>query len=134
MAKIVYVTLDGVRYKARVTASNGKWHCIILGPGPLSGKTVKLDETLYTQAATKESGPQIVDGTYTLLAPITGRVMQLNVKAGDEIKKDSCALVIEAMKMENELNVEVSGTLQEVLVQEGDMVESGQELVKIEVS
>ncbi len=134
MAKIVYVTIDGVRYKARVASSAGKWHCIILGPGPLSGKTVTLNDKAYAQMSSQESGPQVADGIYTLVAPITGRVMHINVNAGDEIKKDSCALVVEAMKMENELNVEVTGTVQEVLVQEGDMVETGQVLLKIKTN
>ncbi len=131
MSKIVYVTIDGTRYKAKVTQSEGKLHCIVLGPGPLMGKTITLDENAYAKSATQKSGPAIVDGLYTLVAPITGRVMQINANEGDEIKKDSCALVIEAMKMENELNVEASGTVQEVLVNVGDMVETGQQLVKI---
>ena len=131
MSTIMYVTIDGVRYKARVAKQNGSWHCIVLGPGPLAGKTVSLSAQSYAQATTQASGPQIIDGVYTLLAPITGRVMQVNVQAGEKIEKDSCACVVEAMKMENELNVEVSGVVQEVLVQEGDMVETGQALLRV---
>ena len=129
MSKIVYVTINGTRYKAKVAQSNGTWHCIILGPGPLAGKTVKLDDTAHV--TTQSSGPEVVDGLYTLVAPITGRVMQVNVQPGGSIAKNSCALIVEAMKMENELNVEVGGTVQDVLVQAGDMVETGQVLVKI---
>ena len=131
MSKIVYVTLDGIRYKAKVARSNGTWHCIILGPGPLAGKTVQLDEKTLSQARPQDAGPAIIEGVYTLVAPITGRVMQINVEPGEAIEKGSCAMVIEAMKMENELNVEVSGTVLEVLAREGDMVETGQTLMRV---
>ena len=131
MSKIVYVTIDGTRYKAKVTQSEGKLHCIVLGPGPLTGKTITLDENAYAKSPTPESGPAVVDGIYTLVAPITGRVMQINVREGAQITKDSCAMVVQAMKMENELNVEVSGMVQEVLVNVGDMVETGQKLLTV---
>ena len=133
MSKIIYITIDGVRYKAKVAHYNGTTHCIVLGPGPLAGKTIALN-THHAQATAQSSGPKIIDGMYALVAPITGRVMQVNATAGQKIESGSCALVVEAMKMENELNVEVSGTVSQVLVQEGDMVTTGQFLVKIKTA
>ncbi|MEO0515245.1 MAG: acetyl-CoA carboxylase biotin carboxyl carrier protein [Planctomycetota bacterium] len=53
------------------------------------------------------------------------------VNAGDTIKPDTVVCIIEAMKVFNEIKAEVSGTIVEVLVKNGDAVEFGQPLYKI---
>lgn len=53
------------------------------------------------------------------------------VKVGDSINKDTTVCIIEAMKVMNEIPSEVSGTIKEILVENGDAVEYGQPLFKV---
>jgi hypothetical protein len=60
-----------------------------------------------------------------------GRVLKVLVKAGDEVVAGSPLVVVEAMKMENELSATKSGTVAEVFVAPGATVEGGAKLVEI---
>ncbi len=66
-----------------------------------------------------------------ILAPIQGNVIEVLVKKGSKIKKGDVLLLIEAMKLENEVNAPVDGEVVEVLVQKGQMVTANQVLIKI---
>ncbi|MFO7692956.1 MAG: acetyl-CoA carboxylase biotin carboxyl carrier protein subunit [Vicinamibacterales bacterium] len=71
-------------------------------------------------------------GTQQVLAPMPGRVVKLLVRAGDEVKARQGLVVVEAMKMENELRSPKDGRVIEVLVAEGASVEAGRPLVVVE--
>jgi biotin carboxyl carrier protein len=62
-------------------------------------------------------------------APMPGRVVRVLVRAGQEVQKGTPLVVIEAMKMENELRSPRDGSIAEVLVSAGDTVERGARLV-----
>jgi biotin carboxyl carrier protein len=65
-------------------------------------------------------------------AQIAGRVMSVKVKAGDAVKKGDVLLLLEAMKMENEIKAPGDGVVKEVLVVDGARVAEGETLVVIE--
>jgi biotin carboxyl carrier protein len=71
-------------------------------------------------------------GRQVILAQMPGRVVKIYVKPGDEVKPDQPVLVIEAMKMENELRSAASGIVREVSVTQGSAVEMNAQLVVIE--
>ena len=77
-------------------------------------------------AAGTGSGPQ------RLLAPMPGKVVRVLVKAGDPVVARQPVVVVEAMKMENELRAPRAGAIKDVRCAEGAAVESGQELITIE--
>jgi len=60
-----------------------------------------------------------------------GRVISIKVKEGDSVKIGSPLLVLEAMKMQNEVISNLDGVVREIRVSEGDLVESGDVLVVI---
>jgi biotin carboxyl carrier protein len=64
--------------------------------------------------------------------PMPGRVISIKVKEGDSVKMGSPILVLEAMKMQNEVISNVDGIVREIRVSEGDLVESEDVLVVIE--
>ena len=66
-----------------------------------------------------------------LLAPIQGNVVDIKVKVGDKVNKGDVVLMIEAMKLENEVNANVSGVVSEILVTKGQSVSNKQVLLKI---
>ena len=71
-------------------------------------------------------------GQQRVKAPMPGRVLRVLVKPGDEVAHRQGLVVIEAMKMENELTAPKAGKVTEVAVTEGMSVEAGRLLVVIE--
>jgi biotin carboxyl carrier protein len=78
------------------------------------------------ELATAAAGPQRVT------APMPGKVVKVLVSPGDEVEARQGLVVIEAMKMENELRAPRAGRVREVHVKEGAPVESGRLLVVLE--
>ncbi len=71
-------------------------------------------------------------GTQEIVAPMPGKVVRVLVAAGDEVKVRQGLVVVEAMKMENELRSPKDGRVKEVRVQQGTSVEAGRVLVVVE--
>jgi biotin carboxyl carrier protein len=65
-------------------------------------------------------------------SPMPGKVLQVTAKPGIEVNAGDPLLILEAMKMENVLSAEIAGTVKEVHVKTGDMVEPGKLLVLLE--
>ncbi len=70
-------------------------------------------------------------GTGNILAPLPGTVLELKVKAGDTVKVGDTLLIMEAMKMENNIKSDKEGVVEEVLVSVNDSVLEGDCLVRI---
>jgi len=67
----------------------------------------------------------------TVRSPIPGRLIKLLVKAGDAVVAGQTLVVLEAMKMENELGAPRAGRIAEVRCSEGAAVEAGQDLITV---
>ena len=67
----------------------------------------------------------------TVVAPLPGKVISLKVKAGDKVSAGDEVVVLEAMKMENSITSDVSGYVKQVLVVEGDNVQTDAVLLEI---
>ncbi len=63
---------------------------------------------------------------------MVGKILNIQVKAGDEVQEDDTIIVMEAMKMEIPVVAPVSGTVKEIKVAPGDMVDSEQVLAVID--
>ena len=70
-------------------------------------------------------------GALPLLAPMPGRIVRILVAEGQTVVAGQGLVVMEAMKMENELKAGGTGTVQRVLVESGDRVEKGATLVEL---
>ena len=70
-------------------------------------------------------------GAGTISAPMSGTILKTLVAVGDAVKSGQCVLVLEAMKMENEIFAPVGGTVVSVHVKKGDAVNSNDLLVSI---
>jgi len=70
-------------------------------------------------------------GGGAIKALMPGRIVRVMIRKGDSVRKGTGMLVLEAMKMENEIQAPVDGMVEEVLVEPGQTVESGAELVRI---
>lgn len=83
------------------------------------------------KAAPKAAAPAGAQGAVKVNAPMPGKILKVNVNAGTAVKKGDVLLVLEAMKMENEIKAPKDGTITSVNVNKGDAVESGTLLVTI---
>jgi biotin carboxyl carrier protein len=77
------------------------------------------------------SGGQTTARGETVTAPMPGVVVAIRVKPGDAVKAGQAVVVVEAMKMQNELAVSHDGVVREVLVSERAAVAAGQPLVRV---
>jgi biotin carboxyl carrier protein len=68
------------------------------------------------------------EGRQQIVAPMPGKVVRLLLKAGDHVEDGQGLLVVEAMKMQNEIRSPKSGTVERVLVKEGQPVNAGEVL------
>ena len=73
-----------------------------------------------------------VEGKQLIAAPMPGKVLKVLVKLGDEVKEGQGLVVVEAMKMENELKSPKAGKVVELPAREGTAVEINAKLVVVE--
>ena len=79
-----------------------------------------------------EPGPSRVEGRQTVMAPMPGRVVRVLVAVGDRVTAGQAVVIVEAMKMENELRAPRDGVVREVAAREGAAVEAGAVLVAMD--
>ena len=66
-----------------------------------------------------------------MIAPLPGLIREVLVAEGDQVKKGQKIMILEAMKMENEINADSDGTITSLLVAKGDSVQGGDPLATI---
>lgn len=108
---------------------NGSMYTVELEEQIKKTKTPKLVRSRPVQ--TKVAAPKPAAGLSKVVAPLPGTIFKLNVKEGDEVKKGQNILVMEAMKMENNVLAEKDGVVSKVHVAEGDSVLQGDVLAEI---
>jgi len=83
-------------------------------------------------AAPAPSQPAAAASANILTAPLTGVVKEIKAAEGGKAEAGEVVIVMEAMKMDIDISAQVSGTVQEVYVRQGDSVSANQQLMKIE--
>lgn len=86
--------------------------------------------TAAAAAAPVAAAPAAASGS-AILAPMPGLILKLMVRVGDTVKVGQKVAVMEAMKMENDINSTMAGKVLEVSVSEGDNVQEKQALIAI---
>jgi biotin carboxyl carrier protein len=88
-----------------------------------------FEPTVATPTKRAAANRQAVEGGIT--APMTGKIVKVTVKKGDEVKAGQVLCVIEAMKMENEIVAPKAGAVKEIYVSDGSSVSEGEPLLTI---
>jgi acetyl/propionyl-CoA carboxylase alpha subunit len=98
------------------------------------GRVVRLELLDERRVKMKEAqGVRLdVGGVVNIDSPMPGKVIKVLVKEGDPVEEGQGILVVEAMKMENELRAPKAGKVRSISVKEGDAVEGGARLAAIE--
>ena len=93
---------------------------------------LEIDDTVTTPVAAPAAAPATPKAAVTgnkIVAPLPGRVISLKVAVGDSVAAGQEVVVLEAMKMENSITSDYAGTVQDILVAEGDNVATDAVLV-----
>ena len=99
----------------------------------LRGQATQVDIVDERKMRLRQAGVGFgAEGKQTITAPMPGKVVKIFVKVGDEVPEGHGLVVVEAMKMENELKSPRAGKVTEVLVKEGMTVDNGAPLVIVE--
>lgn len=144
------VTIDGERIDAsllevagtpvRRLSANGKSHRLVAQSGEgrglwdlhLDGQRLSVEvvdeRTRAIRSMTNRAGA--VHGPRPIRAPMPGMIVRVEVKPGDHVKPGQGVVVIEAMKMENELKSETAAVVAKVAVTAGTAVEKGALLIE----
>ena len=142
------VTLNGVRHQVdALPLSHGAVSLLIDGesfsvefeePGDevavlVRNQVVSIDVADERRLRLRAGASQFkAEGKQVVCAPMPGKVVKLLVKVGEEVKEGQGLVVVEAMKMENELKSPKAGKVVELLAKEGTTVENNAKLVVVE--
>ncbi len=115
--KIDNVSYDGSDIEFSI---NGSWHKV----------NVKDDQELLLDKLGFKTGNAVAEGI--LKAPMPGKILDILVTDGETVTKDQPLVILEAMKMENELKSPVDGTISSISVEVGQSLEKNTIILEIE--
>lgn len=95
----------------------------------MGGSVVTID--IIDPLAARRRREDEIGGGGSVKAMMPGRVVRVLVAKGDAVRKGAGLVILEAMKMENEIQAPGDGTVEELFVEPGQTVEAGAELVRI---
>lgn len=121
--KNVKVTVNGTDYDVELPEAP-KTKPVIAKPAAVS--------TGAPAAAKSAPAPAAAGAAGSLKSPLPGTVLSVNVTVGQAVKAVDCVLVLEAMKMENNINAGKDGTVKAIYVNKGDNVLEAADLMLIE--
>jgi len=118
---------------------NGKSYEIRVTPTPTGSLTLQTGRYEFTAEVTdprawrgRRHGALEAEGRQQILAPMPGKIIRVLVQAGEKVEAGQGLLVVEAMKMQNEIRSPKSGTVERLLVKEGQPVNAGEVLAWID--
>ena len=120
------VLLDGRVYDARVERTPAGSLVIVI-----DGYRFEIDVRDPRRWSRKDAA-RAGEGVQTVATPMPGKVVRVLVTAGDEVTAGQGLLVVEAMKMQNEMKAARAGRVLHVAVKEGDTVAAGDVLATVE--
>ena len=118
---------------------NGKSYEIRVTPTPAGTLTLQTGRNEFTAEVAdprawrgRRHGAHEAEGRQQVLAPMPGKIVRVLVQAGEKVESGQGLLVVEAMKMQNEIRSPKSGTVERLLVKEGQPVNAGETLAWID--
>ena len=124
------VTLNGRTYEVEVEAGKAMLLDEYEAIAPAAPAAPVAAPAAAAPAAPAAAAAPVVTGAGEAVnAPMPGNILKVNVKAGDVVKSGTVLVILEAMKMENEIMAPKDGTVTQVLVSKGSTVDTGAPLV-----
>ena len=119
------VSVNGVAYKVEI--EEGAAPAAVSATSPAAAPAAQAK----APAAAPAPAPAAAGAGKSILSPLPGVIISVDVKQGDSVKRGDKVAVIEAMKMENEILSDCDGTVTAVHVQKGDTVADEAKIVTI---
>ena len=121
--KYYNITVNGVAYSVSVEETAA-------GAAPVTAAPVAAPAAPKAAPA-PAAAPKVAAGAVTVKAPMPGNILDVKVAAGASVKAGDVLVILEAMKMENEIVAPQDGTVASINVNKGDTVNSGDVLVSM---
>jgi len=129
--KQLKITVNGKTYDVMVEET-GSVASAPVAAAPVAAAPAPAAEPAQAPAAPAPAAPVAAPaGSETITSPMPGTILSVKVNAGAAVKAGDVLLVLEAMKMENEIKAPHDATVAAVLVKQGDSVDSGSDLVSL---
>ena len=122
--KYYNITVNGVAYSVSVEETAA-------GAAPVAAPAAPAAPKAPAAPAAPKAAPAGAAGAVTVKAPMPGNILDVKVAAGASVKAGDVLVILEAMKMENEIVAPQDGTVASVNVNKGDTVNSGDVLVSM---
>ena len=121
------VTVNGQAYDVEVEDLGGTGGAIVTRPQSAPAIKPAAPAAPVTRPATPVVAPKepVPEGAVTVNAPMPGKISAIKIEAGAAVKRGDVILVLEAMKMQNDIAAPQDGTLAELRVAMGDNVKTG---------
>ena len=119
--------VDGKSHESYIARGDDNWQVLLRGR--LYPITVEDEREKRLRAAA--GGGVAESGEFILKAPMPGLVVAIPVSEGQEVKRGQVILILESMKMQNELKAPRDGTIHKVKVKAGESVEQKQTLLSM---
>ena len=127
VSQLYSLLLDGASFEILIEETQQSYDVTLRG----EQLRVQVDDERTRRLNAGRQGPALPQGDLTVRAPIPGLVVQVLVQDGDEIIEDQPLMILEAMKMENEIRAMRSGIVRKVEVSAGQSVEQDAVLMVI---
>ena len=118
---------DGQQFEAMVDEKGAHGFDVQVG-----GRIFHLEAIDERSKLLASSAAVVVSGPQTVVAEMPGKVVKLSVAVGAEVRERQGVVIVEAMKMENEIPAPIDGVVKEIAVSEGQTVEAGAVLFVVE--
>ena len=118
------VTVNGVGYNVELENE-------VAAPAPAPSAPAASPAPSAAPAPAPAAAPAASGQGTTVKSPLPGVIISIDVKEGQAVKKGQKVAVLEAMKMENEIQADTDGTVTAILVSKGDSVLEGADILKI---
>ena len=125
------VTLNGRTYEVEVEAGKAMLLSEYEAVAPAAPAVAAPAAAPAAPAPAAPAAPVVTGSGEAVNAPMPGNILKVNVNVGDAVKSGTVLVVLEAMKMENEIMAPKDGTVTQVLVSKGSTVDTGAPLVVI---
>ena len=123
------ITLNNRTYEVEVEAGKAMLLDEYDAIAPVAPVAVPVAAPAAAPVAAPAAAPVVVGAGEPINAPMPGTVLRINVTPGQAVKEGDVLVVLEAMKMENEITAPRAGTVNQVVATKGSTVETGAVLV-----
>ena len=124
------ITVNGTSYEVEVEEL-GASYAPAPAPAAPAARPAAPAPKAAPAAPAPAPAPAPAAGASVVSAPMPGNILDIKVKAGDSVKKGDVLLILEAMKMENEIQAAADGVVDAILTSKGAVVESGAPLISM---